>query len=109
MIDPTDLKYQVSDEFKPDKASTWLIPIEKDGLVLAHDSIRSEMKMIRDAFEVIESRGEGLKEWEIRALVPPTEGHIEHVHAHHTSEDELVVPALKKRFKYPEKVSGRLV
>jgi hypothetical protein len=30
-FDPTDKQYQVSQDFPPDKESTWDYPIEKDG------------------------------------------------------------------------------
>jgi hypothetical protein len=33
-FDATDPKYKVSEDFKPDKASTWKFPEEKDGWVL---------------------------------------------------------------------------
>jgi hypothetical protein len=33
-FDATDLKYQVSEDYKPDKTSTWKFPEEKDGWVL---------------------------------------------------------------------------
>ncbi len=30
-FDPTDKKYQVSEEFPPNKTETWKYPMEKDG------------------------------------------------------------------------------
>jgi hypothetical protein len=33
-FDATDLKYQVSEDYKPDKTSTWHHPEEKDGWVI---------------------------------------------------------------------------
>jgi hypothetical protein len=33
-FDATDLKYQVSEDFKPDKTSTWDFPVEKDGWMI---------------------------------------------------------------------------
>jgi hypothetical protein len=33
-------------------------------------------------------------------------GHFDHVHWHHTDEDDTVVPFWKNRFKYPEKLEA---
>ena len=107
-IDPKDPQWQVCEQFKPDKEGTWPTPIEKDGWILAHNSIRAEMRMFREAFEAICQRGEGLKEWEIKAIQTAAQGHIEHIHSHHTNEDEICVPEIRKRYKYPEKVSAQI-
>jgi hypothetical protein len=103
-FDPTDPKYQVSEAFKPDKASTWAIPEEDDGWVLAHNAIRGEMSMVREALEAVQKRGQGLEEWEVAIITKSIEATFEHVHAHHKNEDDLFVPVLRKRFHYPDKV-----
>jgi Hemerythrin HHE cation binding domain len=103
-FDPTDVAYQVDDKYKPDKESTWHFPAEKDGWVVAHDSLRNEMTMIREAFEAIKERNQPLNAWEIKAITTVVLGHVEHVHCHHTNEDDIFVPEIKKRFNYPKKV-----
>ena len=103
-FDPTDPQYQVIDDFKPDKESTWPYPPERDGWVLAHNAIRGEMKAFREAFEAMKERDEPLKEWEIHAIKTAVGEHLEHIHAHHSNEDNIFVHELMKRFHYPKKV-----
>lgn len=82
-IDVSDPKYQVSPDFKPDKESTWPFLPERDGWVLAHNALRSEMANFREAFEAIQKRGEPLKAWEVTAIQTAAGGHLEHILAHH--------------------------
>jgi hypothetical protein len=104
-FDPTSPEYQVSDQYLPDKESSWHHKPEEDGWVLDHNAVRGQMLMIREALELIQSRrNQPLVEWEISALVQAFDHHYELVHKHHSNEDDIFTPALKKRFKYPEKV-----
>lgn len=83
-VDTQDPQYQVSDKHKPDKEGTWPYPAEKDGWVVAHNAIRGEMSNTRAALEAIKRRGKPLKEWEVNSIKKVSDGHIEHVHSHHT-------------------------
>lgn len=104
MINATDKKYQVSAEFEPDKEPTWHFPPQNDGWAHAHNAIRGELSAIRELLIAIETRAKPLEEWEIVALNRITMMHFEHIHAHHSNEDDLFVPELRKRIHLPEKL-----
>jgi hemerythrin-like domain-containing protein len=104
MCDTTDKKYQASAEFKPDKESTWTFPSQHDGWVHAHNALRGELTAVREALVAVENRRIPLEEWEINALKRVTSAHFEHIHAHHSNEDDLFVPELRKRINFPEKL-----
>lgn len=71
---------------------------------MAHNALRGELAMVREALTVIQMRGEGLKEWEIKAIQTVFEAHAIHVTAYNASEDEILVPECRKRFHFPEKL-----
>lgn len=98
-FDPT--AHQIKDEFLPNKESTWKYPAEEDGWVHAHNSLRFEMSALLEALEAIQKRG-AIKEWEVKHLKKAWEAHADHIHCHHDNEDEIMVPYLKQRFRYPE-------
>lgn len=100
---PKYSEFQVSDEFPPNKESTWPYPQEHAGWVLAHDSLRGELADISDVLTRI--KGRGLKSWEVQAIKKVAAAHFLHTHGHHYNEDEIMCPFLKERFIYPEKVS----
>jgi hemerythrin-like domain-containing protein len=104
MFDATDLRYQVSDKFKPDKESTWTFPMNNDGWMHAHDSIRGEMKDIQQMLIAIKERKVPLKDWEVKALTCVFSAHFIHIHAHHSNEEIFVMPELQKRIKIPDKL-----
>ena len=104
-FDPTDPKYQVKEEFKPDKEGTWHYPAEEDGWMKAHNAIRAELDLLQDCFEAVLSRGGRLEKWEIECLQQVFDAHNLFLHEHHTSEDKILAPALAERFKYPEKLT----
>ena len=104
-IQPTDPIYQVTDQYKPDKENEWTYPPERDGWVLAHNSLRGEMRLMREALLAMKARDKLLTAWELKALTIAAEGHLEHIHCHHRNEDEILAPECRTRFKYPEKVS----
>jgi hemerythrin-like domain-containing protein len=105
-VDPTSSEYQICKEFLPDKEKTWPFPPEKDGWVLAHNSLRGEMQMMKEALQAIQERGKVLQSWEVKAINQAMDVHITHIHAHHSNEDDLFTPELKKRFHYPEKLTS---
>jgi hypothetical protein len=103
-FDPTSPEYQIGKQYLPDKEATWPFPKEEDGWIHAHNALRGQMQMLREALETIRSRGKPLVDWEAVALVQAFDHHYEFIHTHHSNEDDIVAPELSKRFKYPEKV-----
>jgi hypothetical protein len=103
VFDPTDKQYQLKDEFPPDKASTWKNPIEEDGWIKAHDSLRKDIATLIQAFEASASRGP-IKRWEADIIKDVFGLHHNFIHEHHSNEDDVVGPFLKQKFLYPEKV-----
>jgi hemerythrin-like domain-containing protein len=104
MFDATNSKYQATAEFKPDKTSTWAFPPQNDGWVHAHNALRGELSDIKDVIESIEKRARPLHGWEVIALKKVLSAHFEHIHSHHSNEDDLFVPELRKRINFPEKL-----
>lgn len=104
-FDPTDKKYQVSEDFPPDKESTWGYPAEKDGWVRAHNALRKEMADMIDSIRAAAKRGP-LQAWEVNCIQTFWEAHYEHIESHHSNEDDLLVPFLKTRFHVPDKVEA---
>lgn len=103
-FDPTDAKYQLTEEFKPDKEETWTHPPEADGWVHAHNYIRKELDLLHDCFDAIGTRGGEFDEWEAQSLQKVFHAHHDFIHMHHTNEDKILAPKLQTRFKYPEKL-----
>jgi hemerythrin-like domain-containing protein len=104
MFDATDKKYQVSAQYEADKESTWKYPAQNDGWVHAHNALRGELSMIREVLVTMEQRSNPLEEWEILSVKCIMKAHFEHIHSHHTIEDEKFVPELRKRIQFPEKL-----
>ncbi|GKY98741.1 hypothetical protein MPSEU_000830400 [Mayamaea pseudoterrestris] len=104
-INPCDPIYQVSKDFAPDKESTWPHPKEQDGWVLAHNSLRSEITALKSALMAIHKRGGIKTQWEIKALQGASAAHLEHIHAHHSNEDEIMTPFITTRAKYPDRLT----
>lgn len=102
-FNPTDSKFQLNAEFKPDKEGNWLHPAEEDGWVHAHNSLRDEMRSLVIALEATDGRDGELQEWEVACIRKAWQAHETHVHSHHTNEDNIMVPYLKTRFHYPDK------
>ena len=101
MINTKDPQWRVCDEFQPDKEETWTTPLEKDGWIFAHNALRSEMKLMREALEAISKRNTGVNAWEIRAIRTASSAHLEHMKWHADNEDVNIMPELRKRFKFP--------
>lgn len=110
-MNPTDTKYQVSNDFKPDKEvrslqhpfshtlaqSTWTSPAEQNGWMLAHNALRGEISDIHKALLNMRTT-----ESQVKALQQVWKIHYTCVHGHHTVEDSIYHPELSKRFKYPQ-------
>jgi hemerythrin-like domain-containing protein len=103
-IDVLDPKYQLSDQYKPDKEKQYKHPIEQDGWVIAHNALRGEIQLLRDALYAMKQRDQSLQAWEVASLQSAIDGHILHILGHHSNEDDIVVPECRKRFLYPEKL-----
>jgi hypothetical protein len=80
-VDTKDPKYQGTDQFQPNKESTWKYPAERDGWMIAHNALRGEMAFMRETLQIIRSRA--LRQWEIQALKEAANAHLVHIHAHH--------------------------
>lgn len=107
-FDPTDNKFQLKDEFKPDKEKLWPFPKEEDGWTHAHNSLRAEMRTLVECLEATNKRQGGLQDWEVNCIKKAWAAHEVHIHCHHKNEDDIMVPFLKTRFRYPNKVSFTL-
>jgi hypothetical protein len=57
------------------------------------------MAVFRQALQAVKDRGT-LKAWEVKALQAAADAHLEHIHAHHHNEDNLLGPEFEKRFKF---------
>lgn len=111
IIDVADPKYQVSKEHAPDKTDTWPMPMEKDGWIMAHDTLRYEMKLILEALEAVASRAAKDTDssdngWIVEYIQSIWKIHEDHVHDHHHNEDGVLVPVLKTKFHWPEKLEA---
>jgi hemerythrin-like domain-containing protein len=104
MINASDKVYQATPTYLPDKESTWSFPAYKDGWVHAHNALRGEMTDIKDTLIAIEGRNQPLVEWELVSLHKLLKSHFIHIHSHHSSEDDLLVPELRKRINFPNKL-----
>ena len=60
-----------------------------------------------EAFEAVNKRGP-VTEWELSCIQSVWNAHYEHIHAHHSNEDDLLAPWLAERINLPEKVSDDL-
>ena len=106
-VDVTDLKYQVSKDFAPDKESTWSYPPERDGWPLAHNAVRGEIADLKAGItKMISVAPNGCPEWAVTALKLAWSTHYDHIHAHHSNEDDLFFPVLSERIKMDAKLSS---
>jgi hemerythrin-like domain-containing protein len=103
LFNPTDKKYQVSEDFPPNKESAWPHPKEDDGWMHAHNALRMEMKEMVECVQAASSRGGSIKTWEAKCIQKFWDAHLVHVKSHHINEDAIFVPFLKTRLNYPEK------
>jgi len=101
-VDTSDRTLQADKNFPPDKEGTWKTPAEVDGWIRAHDSIRAELDKMLKVLRHLGDRE--LKNWEATAIKEWWAGHEEHIHGHHSNEDDLLNPFLRTRIVYPEKL-----
>lgn len=101
-VNTQDLGFQADPQCKPDKESTWQYPKEQDGWVYAHNSIRMEVDKLVNVLKHLGDRT--LHEWERAELKEWWAGHAEHIHGHHTNEDDILGPELRKRINLPERL-----
>ena len=104
LVDAKDTSFQADQKFFPDKEETWGYPAEKDGWMLAHNSIRAEVLKFEAVLTHISGRT--LKDWEKEGMKVWWKAHEEHVHGHHKNEDDIMNPFLRTRIKYPEKLEA---
>ena len=104
-IDTLDLKWQVSDKFKPDKTEEWSFPANKDGWVLAHNMLRGEINAFIKAIESISAKfPNATPSWAVESIQKFWLHHESVVHDHHDNEDNLMTPFMKTRIVLPEKL-----
>lgn len=102
--DTQDLKYQSDPNFKPDKEHLWKTADECDGWVHAHNAIRYEIGELRRVIDALGSKT--LAEWQVAAVQAWWANHENHVHEHHSNEDDVMNPVLRTRIAYPEKLEA---
>lgn len=107
-FDVKDPKWQAHSNFEPIHEVTYPFPLEKDGWVHAHNSIRAEISGLRTAFDEIIARGDGISmpDWAVMSLQTWWKAHTEHIHGHHSNEDDILNPKLRERFHYPDKLEA---
>jgi hemerythrin-like domain-containing protein len=64
------------------------------------------MRSLIETFQAVKSRSGALQEWEIQCIQNLWKLHFLHIHTHHSDEDDILVPRLSKRFRYPEKYAA---
>ena len=101
-VDTSDPALQADPNFPPDKEGTWKYPAELDGWIRAHNSIRAELDKMLKVLRHLGDRE--LKSWEATAIKEWWAGHEEHIHGHHSNEDDVLNPFLRKRIVYPDKL-----
>jgi len=100
-----DLRFQADPAFGPDKMELWAkIPVEHDGWVRAHNAIRHELTQFKRALDGLGEQP--LCDWQVSAIKAYVTGHLVHIHEHHSNEDKVFNPAIRKRVVYPEKLEA---
>lgn len=85
-----------------DCSHDWKAAIHKDGWVLAHNAIRGELNDFQYVLTHMKYRtttpkyAESIRKW--------WKGHAEHIHGHHSNEDDILNPFIRTRVEYPEKL-----
>eukprot|EP00956_Cyclotella_meneghiniana_P026999 scaffold59674_cov105-Cyclotella_meneghiniana.AAC.1 len=97
-FDPTDTKYQVSDDFPPDRESTWPYPPEKSGWVIAHNYLRDSMNQFQECLISVRDNSSkiNLQEWQVDCIRELFTLHYDMVEEHHTTEDKYCREILPK-------------
>lgn len=110
-VDTSDMQWQADPNHKPDKSKTWSTPIDHDGWVHAHNSVRNEISDILEAFRAVSSRfqgqgTEGIPMWVVESAKSLWSHHLIHVHSHHENEDDIMNPFLRQRIVLPAKLEA---
>jgi len=106
-VNTSDVQWQVSDKFKPDKEEQWLYPASKDGWVLAHNMIRNEVDEFIEGLKSISKKfPDSSPAWVIESIQKIWSHHEEVVHNHHSNEDDIMNPFMRTRVKLPEKLES---
>ena len=82
LVDVSDLSYQASPAFKPDKTALWKGPMEEDGWVQSHNAIRGELATMRT---VLAGLKQPIQPWEVECIKTWWAGHKVHVHDLHAT------------------------
>jgi hemerythrin-like domain-containing protein len=103
----SDTKWQVSDKFKPDKEDSWTYPASSDGWVLAHNMIRHEIDTLLQGLECISNKfPNATPSWAVESIRQVWDHHQVSVHDHHSNEDNITTPFIKKRVNLPDKLEA---
>lgn len=106
-FNPTDLKWQLTADFKPDKASLWKHPAEKDGWVLAHNMIRQEVNdLIAGLHSIAEKYPNSTPQWAVNSIKDIWSHHYDVIMDHHRNEEEIINPYIKTRVNFPDKLEA---
>lgn len=106
-IETSDPKWQVSDEYKPDKDGAWKHPAKADGWVLAHNMIRGEIQDFIEALQSISNKyPNSTPLWAVESIQKFWFHHESVVHHHHNNEDDIMTPFMKTRINLPEKLEA---
>lgn len=91
--------WQLFASHPPDKTNLWSYGVDMDGWTLAHDALRGE---IFDFWHALKAASQPLSRRQARAIRTWWQGHLKHVHSHHTNEDRIVKAFVQHRFIYPD-------
>jgi len=102
-VDTQDDQWQADGEYAPDKESTWDYPKEKDRWVLANNAIRGEVSVLKEALNKLVERGD-FQTWEVESFCAAWSEHFNHIHEHHSDQDNVIYPFLATRIRLPERL-----
>ena len=124
-INTKDPQWQADPKYKPDKDELWTYPASDDGWIKAHDAIRYEVDTFLRALESFvlsfsklsanttnntntsnTSTSTNLPEWTTHAIEIFWRHHEKHVSNHHSNEDDIMNPFMKKRVNLPQKLEA---
>lgn len=102
-VNPFSKKWQADPAHDPIHESEWEHPEEKDGWYQAHNALRHEVQDMKGVLKHLKNRK--LLAWEKESISTWWAAHLEIIHAHHHSEDEIFTPFIETRVKYPKKLT----
>lgn len=84
---------------------TWEdVPVERDGLVLAHNALRLDVADFTAAVEAVVKNGD-LAGWRLKRLRSYWEHFVVTLTAHHDHEEECFFPKYQERFDVPKRLN----